>query len=75
MRGEDSSFVAGDENGDGRLAYSTDGAPTFALTGAMPDSGNVQSTPDEELALQRLNMLLTTTPYNSSCQQARGHSG
>jgi len=62
VRGEYSIFVAGDESGDDSLAYSAHGGATFELTEAIPDSGNVQFTPDEELALQRLNMLLATIP-------------
>ena len=53
VRGEDFVFVTEDENGEGRLAYSTDGAATFELTEAVPEPGNIQVIPDEEFARNR----------------------
>ncbi|MBN2187127.1 MAG: exo-alpha-sialidase [Dehalococcoidia bacterium] len=53
VRGEDFVFVTEDENGDGRLAYSTDGAATFKFTEAVPEPGNIQFIPDEEFTRNR----------------------
>jgi hypothetical protein len=52
--GGDFVFV-GEENGDGegRIAYSIDGALTFELTEATPDPGNMEVVADEEFASNR----------------------
>ncbi len=53
-RGGDFVFV-GEENkdGEGRIAYSTDGGLAFELTEATPDPGNMEVIPDEEFASNR----------------------
>jgi hypothetical protein len=54
VRGEYYVFVAEDENGEGRLAYSTDAATTFRLTSVLPDPGSIRFILDEEFTNNRL---------------------
>ncbi len=53
VSGEDYVFVAEDENGEGKLAYSDDGGATFELTEAVPEPGNMQVIPDEEFDINK----------------------
>jgi hypothetical protein len=55
VSGEDFVFVGEeDEDGEGRIAYSTDGGLTFELTEATPEPGNMEVIPDEEFDFNRL---------------------
>ncbi len=51
--GKNSVFVGESENGESRIAYSTNGGATFKLTKAVPEPGNIWGTPDEEFASNR----------------------
>ncbi len=53
ISGEDLVFVAEDEDGEGEIAYSTDGGAAFELTEAVPKPGEMLVTPDEEFAVNR----------------------
>jgi len=54
ISGKDFVFV-GEEDGDGegRVAYSTDGGVTFELTEGTPEPGNIEVIPDEEFDFNR----------------------
>lgn len=52
ISGEDFVFV-GEQDGEGRIAYSTDGGLTFELTEATPEPGNMEVIPDEEFDFNR----------------------
>ena len=54
VSGEDFVFVGEDEDGEGKIAYSTDGGATFELTEAVPELGNTQVIPDEDFDSNRL---------------------
>lgn len=53
ISGEDYVFVAEDENGEGKVAYSSDGGVTFKLTEVLPEPGNMQVIPDEKFDSNR----------------------
>jgi len=46
-------FVAEDEDGEGKIAYSTNGGVTFKLTEIVPEPGNMQVTLDDEFDTNR----------------------
>jgi len=54
ISGEDWVFVAEDEDGGGKIAYSADGGATFDLTEALPEVGNTRVIPDEDFDSNRL---------------------
>jgi hypothetical protein len=51
--GEDFVFVGEDEDGEGKIAYSTDGGASFELTEEVPEPGKMLVIPDEEFNSNR----------------------
>jgi len=51
--GEDFVFVGEEEDGEGKIAYSTDGGLSFELTEEVPEPGKMLVIPDEEFASNR----------------------
>jgi hypothetical protein len=54
VSGEDFIFVAEDEDGGGKIAYSTDGGASFDVTEPLPEPGNTRVIPDEDFDSNRV---------------------
>ena len=52
--GEDFVFVGEDEDGEGKIAYSSDGGVSFELTEEVPEPGEMLVIPDEEFDDNRI---------------------
>lgn len=53
VSGEDFVFVGEGEDGEGRIAYSSDGGASFVLTEAVPKPGKMKVIPDEDFNSNR----------------------